>query len=214
MLTTIFPCPFLHFFWLAGYNKMVVKNGSEHRRGNTSEGTYQDKNKEKSNLCCSVIFSHFSMRLINSKICLTYTNVPTESHSKWFCLHPLNYRNSLCFSALNFNWSWWNRKTNKCDFKLSFKSILVFKICDLVYIWVKIWYCSTWFWLQLEKRWLVLPLLKSLKDQMLYTMKSCFPDRTWKDYDDLIPKFCTFRLCYLLHLISFVNKFVGFFEEK
>lgn len=155
------------------------------------------------------------MRLINSKICLTYANVPTESHSKWFCLHPLNYRNSLCFSALNFNWSWWNRKTNKWDVKLIFKSILGLPDKWLgVHVSQQYDCCSTWIWLQLEKRWLVLPLLNSFKDQMLDTIKSGFLGQAWKGKDVLIPKFCSFCFCYLLHLISFLNQFMGLLQEK
>lgn len=133
------------------------------------------------------------MRLINSKICLTYINVPTESHSKLFCFHPLNYTNSLCSSAFNFNWSWWNRKINKWDFKLSLKSIL-----GLQNMWLGLHVSEQYdvvthdFWLQLEKQRLVLPLINSLKDQMLDTLKSCFPGPAWKSNNALIPKFCRF----------------------
>lgn len=49
---------------------------------------------------------------------------------------------------------------------------------------------------------------------MLGTIKSCFPNPAWKGNDALIPKSCSFHLCYLLNLISFVNKFLGLLQEK
>lgn len=127
------------------------------------------------------------MRLINSKICLTYTNVLTESHCKLFCFHPLNYRNSLCFSAFNFNLSWWDRKINKWDFKLSLKSIL-----GLQNMWLGLHVSQQYnvvthdFWLQLEKGWLVLSVLNSLEDQMLDNIKRCFPGPAWRSNNALI----------------------------
>lgn len=146
-----------------------------------------------------------------------HINVPTESQSKWFCLHPLNYWNNLCFLALNFNQNLWNRKKSKqIEFqiepqKLNFGSsnYVTWCTCEST-----TWCWNTLFRLQLEKRLLVPCLLNSVKDQIFNNRKSYFAGPAWKGNHVIIPQICSFRLCHPLHFTSLVNKFSVLLQQK